>query len=370
MQNEKLKVIDTCRSEISAIDREIFRLIKKRERLSSTIGEEKRRLNIPDHDADREKAVFENAISLAKMFELPVSFATALQKLVVENSLSRQEQDRIQKSSQEKSLSILIIGGAGRMGGWFSNFLSRSGHSIAILDHIKPNEDYTYYDRFGPFISDFDLIIVSTPIRTSENILRKLLSYDIEKPVIFDISSVKAPVYNALLELKRNNVKVTSLHPMFGPSVKLLFGKHVIMTSLGVNKADQMARELFKSTSLNLFDMSLEEHDRTMALLLSLSHLVNITFILALKNSHVEIDKLLSLASPTFCSLYDVASKVFKENPHLYYEIQALNPHTLKALTYFRESLDSALKAIMECDEHAFVNLIKKGQHYLDYFKP
>lgn len=365
MAKEKLTIIESCRKEISAIDNEIFSLIKKREQLSAAIGEAKRGLAIPDRDFSREKMVFDNAIAKATALELPTAFVIALQKLIIENSLSRQERDRIEESNEQDSLSVLVIGGAGRMGGWLARFFVDSGHRVTICDLSDPGPPYTFMKELDESVGQHDLIVVATPIRVSVAMLQKLSNMPLKKPVIFDVSSVKAPVHEALMALKSRGIKVTSLHPMFGPSVQLLFGKQVIITSLGIKEADEMARNLFKATSLQLIMMSIEQHDRTMAYLLSLCHLTNIVFATALSKSQIDIKDLESIASPTFISMLQMARKVFDENPHLYYEIQALNPHNHKAYEEIELALGTVLSAINTSDELEFVTLMRKGQKYL-----
>lgn len=370
MVKEELKIIEKCRQEISAIDAEIFSLIKKREGLSSAIGEAKRGLDIPDRDFKREKAVFENAIAMAKTLELPVSFATALQQLVIENSLERQERDRIIKSSGAQCWSVLIIGGAGRMGGWLASFFADSGHKVTIMDKVNPIPAFEFRESLDADVDKYDLIVIATPIRVSAAILEELALMPLTKPVIFDVSSVKAPVQEALIRLAKRGTKVTSLHPMFGPSVKLLFGKHVIITSLGITEADLMAKSLFKATSLQLIDMGIDEHDRTMAYLLSLSHVTNIVFLTALRQSGINIEELERLASPTFSSMLAMARKVFEENPHLYYEIQALNPYNKDAYEELKNALTHILQTIKGQDEPEFVAGMEEGQKYLKHKAP
>lgn len=365
MTEHQLRIIASCRKDISAIDREIFSLIKKREQLSAAIGEAKRGLAIPDRDFSREKAVFDNAIAMAKALDLPISFVIALQKLIIQNSLSRQERDRIEESNEQDSLSVLVIGGSGRMGGWLARFFVDSGHRVSIYDLKDPGAPYTFIKEIDESVDQHDLIVVATPIRVSIAILQKLSCMAIKKPVIFDVSSVKAPVHQALLALKSRGIMVTSLHPMFGPSVQLLFGKHVIITSLGIPEADEMARNLFKATSLQVIMMSMEQHDRTMAYLLSLCHLTNIVFGTTLNKSQIHIKELEAIASPTFSSMVHMARKVFDENPHLYYEIQTLNPHNHQAYKEIKESLSTVLGAITTNDEREFVALMQQGQSYL-----
>jgi chorismate mutase/prephenate dehydrogenase len=365
MEKDQVAVIDDCRSKITSIDQEIFTLIKKREQLSAQIGEAKRGLNIPDRDVTREKAVFDHAMTLARTLDLPQGLAASLQQLIINVSLSRQERDRIKNNPPEKILKIAIIGGAGRMGAWFSQFLADSGHEISIIDKIKPNFDVKYSSELDQSIGTNDVIIIATPIRISIDILEKLKNMALKKPIIFDLSSIKAPVYDALSRLRDDGVLVTSLHPMFGPSVQLLFGKHIILTSMGMRKADECARELFKSTALTVLEMSIEEHDEAMSYVLSLSHLLNIIFVLTLKESPIPLTKLAHLASPTFSHVLSQARKVFDENHHLYYEIQALNTHNNKSFDKLSGVLRDLIKAVTHKKEDDFVALMKAGQNYL-----
>ncbi len=363
--SEKAAVLENIRQDISAIDRQLFELIKRREHLSSQIGEAKRKLDIPDKDFDREKLVFARAIALAEELELPKNFAINLQKLVMELSLSRQERDRIKYGVAKSPLLVTVIGGAGRMGAWLCHFFADSGHSISVVDKKKPDFACHYHSAINDEVLDCDIIVVAAPIRSSAAILDGLGKKSLKRPVIFDVSSVKAPVKEALFKLHQKGLKVTSLHPMFGPAVEVLFGKHIIITSLGNNEADNLAKDLFKSTSLTVLTMSIDEHDKVISYLLSLSHLMNIIFIKSLMQSGYSIEYLSQFSSTTFSNVLEIAKRVFLENPHLYYEIQALNPHNKQSYELLSKSLEDTLNDIANQDEKSFVESMKNGQEYL-----
>lgn len=365
MDHDQEKIINRCRDGISSIDREIFSLIKRREILSQEIGRAKRSLAIPDRDFSREKIVFEKAIELAKHLELPETFAVALQKLIIEESLSRQEQDRIKNSFDDAKKSVLIVGGAGRLGQWLCHFFADSGHRVSVVDLVHPGFSCQYSESLDESAEQHDIIVVATPIRASIDILDQIYSLNLKHPTVFDVSSVKAPVYASLLKLKDNGVRVTSLHPMFGPSVSLLFGKHVIRASLGIKEADDLVNDIFRATSLQVVDMSIDEHDAVISILLSLSHILNIIFVRALEKSNFAIDFLEKFSSPTFSNLISVARKVMSENPRLYFEIQALNPHAKTAHQHLSDALSEVVKTIDQWDEEQFVTIMSENEHFL-----
>jgi chorismate mutase / prephenate dehydrogenase len=364
MGKEPEQIIESCRNKISAIDKEILSLIKQREQLSIEIGRNKRTLAIPDRDFSREKVVFENTKKTAQELGLPANFAMAIQRLILEDSLSRQEQDRI-KNSAEGQKSVLVVGGAGRLGQWLCRFFADSGHHLCVVDLNHPGFDCNFSTTLDKSADSQDIIVVATPIRVSIEILERIHQLGIKKPVIFDVSSVKAPVQKALVKLKQSGAKVTSLHPMFGPSVELLFGKHIIRTSLGVDSADQLVHELFRSTSLTVVDMSIDEHDEIISILLALAHLINIVFVHSLQKSRFSSEMLERFSSPTFANLLSIAKRVLSENPRLYFEIQALNPHTKNAHNHLKNALSEVTAAIEHLDEEAFVAIMNQGKHYL-----
>jgi hypothetical protein len=63
---------------------------------------------------------------------LDPNLAEEIALLLIRGSLTAQEQDRIQMSGEGKCRKVLLIGGAGKMGGWLARFLASQGFSIEI----------------------------------------------------------------------------------------------------------------------------------------------------------------------------------------------------------------------------------------------
>lgn len=365
MSMKKDPDLTSLRTEISDIDNQILTLVKKRQELSIKVGAAKRAENLPDRDFVREKEVFLKAIERAHALGLPEQFAIELQKDLIAISLGSQEKERIKSTKTALTKNALVIGGAGRMGTWMCQFLADSGHEITVIDKETPDFSCHIKAQIDEEVKDFDLIIIATPIRVSVQMLEKLFAYDLSRPVIFDVSSIKAPVMDILLTMKNQGIKVTSIHPMFGPSVPYLFGRHIIRTSLGVQSADQAVTDLFSPTSLKLVDMSFSEHDQIISYLLALSHLLNIAFVDALRNSGFSLDLLESFASTTFINQLKVAKAVLHENPKLYYEIQALNPENPEAHETLLSSLDKLIYVVSIKKEDTFLEIMHDCLNYL-----
>jgi chorismate mutase/prephenate dehydrogenase len=75
--------------------------------------------------------------------------------------------------------------------------------------------------------------------------------------------------------------------------------------------------------------------------------------------------RLADLSSTTFDAQLAVASRVAREHPQLYYEIQSLNRHGLEPLEALMQVLQEITDSVRKGDEDAFVSLMERGRNYL-----
>ena len=254
----------------------------------------------------------------------------------------------------------LVIGGSGKMGGWFVRFLASQGFEVENADPDGgDHEDWTATPL------DHDLIVVATPMVIANEILARLA--EIGPPgLVFDIGSLKSPLRSGLLALAEAGVRVTSVHPMFGPDTELLSGEHVIFVDVGCPDATEGAEALFASTMATRVRMDLESHDRVMGFVLGLSHALNITFFTALARSGEATPRLADVSSTTFEAQLDVARALAGENPHMYFEIQSLNEYGDAALKELVAAAERVRDVVEAGDEDAFVALMSAGRDYLE----
>jgi chorismate mutase/prephenate dehydrogenase len=252
------------------------------------------------------------------------------------------------------------------MGGWFVQFLVSQGFAVQVADPSGAAPGIPAIDDWRKLtdLDAFDFIVVATPLGASGAILGELA---LRKPagVVFDLGSLKSPLRGGLHALKAAGVKVTSLHPMFGPSTELLSGRHVIFIDMGSAEALTAARALFQPTMAEQVVMGLDEHDRLIAYVLGLSHALNIAFFTALAESGEAAPRLSRLSSTTFDAQLDVASNVAEESPELYYEIQALNDYGAESLEALSQSVERLRKAVLTRDFDTFRGLMEQGLAYL-----
>jgi chorismate mutase/prephenate dehydrogenase len=250
------------------------------------------------------------------------------------------------------------------MGRWMADFLASQGFRITIADPAGDVPGYEWLADWRTGALDEDLIVVATPLGTADEVLAALA---VRRPrgIVFDIGSLKTPLRAGLAALRASGVRVTSVHPMFGPDTELLSGRHVIFIDLGDGEALEEARALFASTMADLVVMSLDEHDRLIAYVLGLSHALNIAFFTALADSGEAAPRLARMSSSTFDAQLDVASRVSGENPDLYFEIQSLNEFGGESLHALSEAVERLCRAVRERDPDAFRRMMLRGRDYL-----
>lgn len=358
--------LEELRTRLSALDRQLLTLIAERQQLSRKVAEAKQSEGRGIRDFQREREVILQARANAQAFGISPGLAESVMRMLIRSSLTAQERIRVTETGRGSGKTALVIGGGGKMGRWFTEFLGSQGYSVIVAD---PGSNHDSSDR--EWISDWhdapmdtDLVVVATPIKVANQVLQDLA---VRKPsgVVFDIGSLKTPLRSGLTALQSAGVRVTSIHPMFGPDTELLSGRHVIFVDVGHAEAVKEARTLFESTMAEQVVMSLDEHDRLIAYVLGLSHALNIAFFTALTESGEAAPRLAQLSSTTYDSQVDVATRVANESPELYFEIQSLNEYGKDSLLALKHAVERIYDCVARGDADCFTELMNRGREYL-----
>lgn len=359
------EVLAELRRELADVDVTLLRVVAKRQKLAGEIGRVKTDLNLPTRNYTQEKEVLERSHRVAQELGLSVGLADSLLTDLIRASLTIQERDHLVEHASGRGRPALVVGGAGRMGRWFVSFLASQGFEVEVADPAGPVEGYAHVKDWRASEFDHDIIIVAAPLGETATILRQMAERP-PKALVFDVGSLKAPLRESFRLLVKAGANVASVHPMFGPDTELLSRRHVIFVDLGVPEATRRARALFTPTMATQVEMDLESHDRLMAYVLGLSHALNIAFFTALAESHESVPRLAELSSTTFDAQLEVARQVASDNPHLYFEIQALNDYGAEPLTALVHAVERLQSLVRAGDESGFVALMEQGRAYLE----
>ena len=112
-------------------------------------------------------------------------------------------------------------------------------------------------------------------------------------------------------------------------------------------------------------DMQLEDHDRLIAYILGLSHIINIAFMTVLSESGEAAETLSKLSSTTFDAQLSIGENVVAENPHLYFEIQKLNDYSKSTLNALANTVQRLVTIISNDQEQAFTKIMQQAEKYV-----
>ena len=359
------RTLGDLRRRINEIDDSLLELIAERQALSREVARVKRATGRATRDYEREREVIVAARDKANALGVAPDFAEKLLRMLIRSSLTTQEQASVVAQGAGSGRRALVIGGGGKMGRWFAEFLMSQGFTVEVADPVGVPPGTQRVEDWRTTDLQHDYILLATPLGVTDALLHELA---LRRPpgVVFDVGSLKSPLRSGLTALQAQGCKVTSIHPMFGPDTQLLSGRHVVFVDLGHAEALQKARELFAPTMAEQVVMSLDEHDRLIAYVLGLSHALNIAFFTALAESGEAAPRLARMSSTTFDNQLEVAAAVAQESPELYYEIQSLNDYGAESLEALLKAVERIRTAILSQDHDAFVALMQRGREYLD----
>lgn len=366
--------LDELRTQIRDIDQHIIRLLAQRMHAVRDIGEIKKKAGLPIKDYKVEKEILDRSNEQARRLGLSADLVEQVLTTVISYSVKEQGliQNKEEKRNRTKKQSCLIIGGHGHMGVWLADFMEEMGCEITIYDTANnsiSDKTYTIADQLTPgLFAKQDFIFVATPMTVTNDILLDIAT---SKPngIVVDICSLKKPIMRGIRELEKAGVKVVSMHPMFGPDVEYLAGRNIIFCSIGNghNEPYDKLKAMFAQTSANLIDIPLTEHDDWMSLILNASHLINLGFANLILKSGMNIENLCQMAGTTFMQQLTLTENVVGENPDLYYEIQKLNPNSIKMYDNLLESLNQFMDLIKKSNKDEFKKLMIKCKQALNF---
>ncbi len=357
--------LDELRTALTDLDGQLLELAARRQALSAEVAAVKRATGRGTRDFGREREVILRGRNTAVRLGVSPDLAESMLRLLITSSLTTQEQARVAAQAHGTGKHALVIGGHGKMGAWFAEFLASQGFRVSIADPAGSLPGFGFLADWRQDPLNFDLIVLATPLGVTASLMQ-ILARRAPRGLIFDLGSLKTPLRAGLSALMESGCKVTSLHPMFGPDTELLSGRHVIFIDLGNSAALAEAQELFAPTMAERVVMGLDEHDRLIAYVLGLSHALNIAFFTALAESGEAAPRLARLSSTTFDAQLDVAARVAAESPELYYEIQSLNEYGGESLQALQEAVARVVAAVRTKNSAEFTALMTRGREYLE----
>jgi chorismate mutase/prephenate dehydrogenase len=358
------------RDAIAELDRALLEVLRRRMAVAAEIGRVKAERGAPIVVRDVEHQVLERARLQAESCGVSPEVLESLFRAVIRGAVERQHRVGVELRARHGER-VLIAGGAGGMGGWFHRFFELAGHRCDLLDPsfsgLAPAPGRFAGLAEVPDLGAYAAVLVAVPLaRTAETVAavsaRILAGGEPPpparagrppRPLIVEVSSIKAPLAPVLERARHDGVRVTCLHPMFGPGKSLFEPLTFVLAAQREPGIERQEIEPFLSHPYTrLVEVAWAHHDRLMGWLLGLAHLTNLLFGAAIGGSGISPAELRECASTTFLRQAATARSVLGEDPGLYLDIQRLNPYRSEIYRAARESLAN-LEGLVEGNDRS-----------------
>jgi len=255
---------------------------------------------------------------------------------------------------------IAIVGVNGKMGKWFANYFHKMGFKVKGFDTNNEIKE-KFIEKANSLVScilQIDYVLLCTPTKNTPEIIR-LISKEMKRgSYLIEISSHKSKTAQTLLKTP-SKINPICIHPMFGPGSKNIAGKNVIIVPIKDAQKELTATKLL-FPGANFVTIDAVEHDKKIAVILGLTHLINIAFanILA-KDEKISLTE--KMAGTTFKAQRIIAESILTESAELIETIVS-NPEVRKYGEEFWKDIGRLLTNSQEGKSEEIIDYIKSSQ--------
>jgi len=255
---------------------------------------------------------------------------------------------------------IAIVGVNGKMGKWFANYFHKMGFRVKGFDTNNEIKE-KFIDKAHSLVSailQIDYVLLCTPTKNTPEIIR-LISKEMKRgSYLIEISSHKSKTAQTLLKTP-SKINPICIHPMFGPSIKNIAGRNVIIVPIKDAKKELSITKLLFPKA-NFVTIDAVEHDKKIAVILGLTHIINIAFanILA-KDEKISLTE--KMSGTTFKAQKIIAESILTESPELIETIIS-NPEVRRFAEEFWKDVGKLLTDTQEGKSEEIIDYIKSSQ--------
>ncbi|MBU0991395.1 MAG: prephenate dehydrogenase/arogenate dehydrogenase family protein [Proteobacteria bacterium] len=253
-----------------------------------------------------------------------------------------------------KSVTIGIIGGSGGMGRLFEGVFKKSGHHVLIAGRKTV---LTYED----LARKSDVVILSAPADASIEICKSVGPLMTEDQLLMDFCSLKEDIVTAMLSYTEK-AEVVGTHPMFGPFTESLEGQNIVLCPGRGDKWQAWLKSEFQKLGAEILVMPAITHDKNMAVVQGLTHLLTICTGRTLQKINMTPDDAVLYATPIFRMNIDLIGRLFAQDLELFSMLVGKN-------RYVPDVIDTFIKAMEEGKRLLVNGCPEEGIRFLEDIK-
>lgn len=347
------------RGEIDDIDSKLVNLLAQRLAITTKVGQLKSEKGMPIYAPKREAQLLTKRREQAVIAGVSPELVEDILRRMMRDSYSSQDSSGYQcvNSACNK---VVIIGGAGQLGGVFVDLFTRSNYQVKTLEQDDwPNS--------GDILANVSLVIVAVPIRLTSMIIQKL-SHLPESCILADVTSVKtSPLYEML---KVHQGPVVGLHPMFGPDVTGLVKQTIIACEGRYPEKYHWLLEQFRVWGAKIYPVTAQAHDQAMSMVQVMRHFSTIAYGYHLMTEGGDLTQLVEMSSPIYRLELMMVGRLFAQNPVLYTDIIFENHDNIAMMKRFAYRFLELLEDVELGDKEEFITMFEQVSTWFgDYAK-
>ncbi|SHI27494.1 bifunctional chorismate mutase/prephenate dehydrogenase [Ferrimonas marina] len=341
MAEQSSRALDALRDKIDVVDKELLQLLRRRLDLVAEVGAIKHKEGVPIYAPKREASMLAKRRTEAEAMGVNPQLIEDLLRRMMRESYASENDVGFKRVNPDLG-PVVIVGGAGKLGGLFAQLFTLSGYEVRILDQDD-------WDNADALLKDAGAVVVSVPIERTEAVIQRLPQLNPDC-LLLDLTSIKQAPLAAML--KAHPGPVLGLHPMFGPDVASL-AKQVVVVCHGRDEAAyQWLLQQIQIWGARLHEATASEHDQAMQLVQAMRHFTAFVYGLHLKREHADIEQLLQFSSPIYRLELAMVGRLFAQDPSLYADIIFAQPDALARARHYLARYQEAL-ALLEAGDKA-----------------
>ena len=349
------KHLSSQRNQIDEIDNQILDLLQQRNRVVQDVIQTKVEKQLPVFVAGREDEKTKAFREKAAERGIDPDWAEDFLRMVMASSRAAQSAKTFPRSTKEPK-HILFVGGEGGMGSLYKKFAENSGHVVYSID----KSNWYQLDEMAPKL---DLVIVTVPIRVTENVIRRLAPKLKQETILADFTSNKSEPLKVMLDAHPG--PVVGLHPMHGPSVPNLSKQLMVVCAGRESEKAEWFKEQCRLWGMRVIDAEPEKHDHVMNLVQGLRHFVALLHGSFMKEYDLNPEEMLEYSSPIYRAELMMTGRIFAQDAELYADIVFANKERRELLLSFFNHQKKLLEMVEKDDKAGF---IKEFESVTDFF--
>ena len=185
-----------------------------------------------------------------------------------------------------------------------------------------------------------DIVIVAVPVRVMPQVFAAIAPHVKPGALVIDVGSVKSLPSQWMSELLPAHADLVATHPLFGPQSARdgLAGLRLVVCPIRGDRYEKVAA-FGRSLGLTVTVTTAEEHDREMAYVQALTHLIGRSLV----NLGIPDEQ---LKTPSYQHLLELCALIGGDTFELFSAIQTLNPYAADVAEAFVTQARSLLDRV------------------------